>query len=169
MLMSALKGVFMVVVLVGLLAMDQVGWVVGIGSRGLFERDSRNDRLETQVASHGPFGQWSVFDVDFRTQPDPRDTDLGIENRFWTDDRAFNMAQNGPAWGTKDNLKTKAFTTTWIKWGSNAGEGIAYCSVAFHPRTASFYDATPGPGLPGETMPSTARAPACSVTTRSPP
>ena len=142
-LMTCLKGVFMVAVLVGLVLMQQVGWVINLGDRSEHARDARQDRLETLLHSNGDIGgQWSVFDVDFRTQPDPTDKSIDRENRFWDDTRPLYAAQM-----EEDvNWKTKAFTTTWIQWGGNPGEGIPYCISAMHPdRPETPYDATPGP------------------------
>src|ERR1035437_9162697 len=71
-LITSLKVVFLVVALVVLLIVNQVGWIVDLGDRSQRARDARQDRLETLLHSNGDIGgQWSVFDVDFRTQPDP--------------------------------------------------------------------------------------------------
>jgi hypothetical protein len=139
-LITSLKIVFMVVVLVMLVLVNQVGWVINLGDRSQRARDARQNRLEAQLAP-SPGGPWSVFDVDFRTQPDPTDH-LDRENRFWDDERPLYEAQ-----GEEDvNWRTKAFTTTWLfGWGGNPGEGIPYCTVLMHPdRVADFYNATPG-------------------------
>jgi hypothetical protein len=139
-LMNAIKALFMVVVLVLLLFVNQLGWMVDLGDRSRRARDARQNRLEAQL-DPSPGGQWSVFDVDFRTQPDPTDH-LDRENRFWDDTRPLYAAQM-----EEDvNWRTKAFTTTWLfGWGGNPGEGIPYCTVLMHPdRVATFYDATPG-------------------------
>src|ERR1035441_361499 len=139
-LMNAIKLVFMVVVLVIFVLVNQAGWVVDLGDRSQRARDARQDRLEAQLAP-SPGGNWSVFDVDFRTQPDPT-SQLDRENRFWDDERPLYEAQE-----EEDvNWRTKAFTTTWLfGWGGNPGEGIPYCTVLMHPdRVADFYDATPG-------------------------
>jgi hypothetical protein len=130
-------------VLIGSLALivvlvNQLGWIVDLGDRSERGRDGRQNDLETRLLSQA--NQWSVFDVDFRTQPDPTDEHLARENRFWTDERPFNIAQ------IEDdvNWQTKAFTTTWIQWGGDPGEGIPYCTVALNGTFAKFYDATPG-------------------------
>ena len=138
MFMTALKVVFMVVVLLVVVLVNQLGWIVDLGERSERGRDGRQNDLETRLLSQA--NQWSVFDVDFRTQPDPTDKHLDRENRFWTDERPFNIAQ------IEDdvNWKTKAFTTTWIRWGGDPGEGIPYCTVALNGTFAEFYDATPG-------------------------
>jgi hypothetical protein len=138
--LTSLKIVFMIVVLVMLLLVNQVGWITNIGPRSRRARDARQNRLEAQLAP-SPGGPWSVFDVDFRTQPDPTDH-LSREDRFWDDSRPLYAGQM-----EEDvNWRTKAFTTTWLYgWGGNPGEGIPYCTVLMHPgRAATFYDASPG-------------------------
>jgi hypothetical protein len=139
-LMAGLKGVALVVGLLLLLFVQQAGWLVNIGPRSRRARDAQQNRLEAQLAP-SPGGQWSVFDVDFRTQPDPTDH-LYRENRFWDDSRPLYMAQRED----DVNWKTKAFTTNWIVgYGGNPGEGIPYCTVLMHPGPmATFYNATPG-------------------------
>jgi hypothetical protein len=77
----------MLVVLATLVLINQVGWVIDLGDRSQRAHDARIDRLETQLANTGsPGGQWSVFDVDFRTPPGPT-AHLDRENRFWDDNR----------------------------------------------------------------------------------
>lgn len=139
-LMAGLKGAAFVAGLILLLFVNQAGWLVNIGSRSQRARDARQLRLESQLAP-SPGGPWSVFDVDFRMQPDPTDH-LDRENRFWDDSRPLYMAQRED----DVNWKTKAFTTRWnVGYGGNPGEGIPYCTVLMHPgRAATFYDATPG-------------------------
>ena len=134
----------MLVVLVMLVLVNQVGWVMDLGDYSQRARDARQDRLETKLFnSRNIGGQWSVFDVDFRTQPDVTDKHLDRENRFWTEDRPFYLAQMG-AHDHEGNWKIKAFTTTWIRWGGNPGEGISYCTVALNHTLYEFYNATPG-------------------------
>lgn len=106
MVMNFLKFAFMVVVIVILVLVNQAGWVVDLGDRSQRARDARQNRLEAQLAP-SPGGNWSVFDVDFRTQPDPT-AHLDRENRFWDDSRPLYEAQ-----GEEDvNWRTKDFTTT---------------------------------------------------------
>ena len=100
----------MVVVLVTLLLVNQVGWIVDLGDRSQRARDARQDRLETQLAAElNPGGQWSVFDVDFRPQPDPTNKSINRENPFWDDSSPLYAAQVEE----DENRKTKAFRTTW--------------------------------------------------------
>jgi hypothetical protein len=76
----------MVIVLVVVVLVNQLGWIVDLGDRSQIARDARQDRLETLLHSNGDIGgQWPVFDVDFRTQPDPTDKSIDRENRFWDD------------------------------------------------------------------------------------
>ncbi len=139
MLMNFIKLAFMVVVLVMLLLVNEAGWLVNLGSRSQRARNARQNRLEAQI-DPSPGRHWSVFDVDFRIQPNPV-ANIGRENRFWDDDRPLYKAQMEE----DENWDTKAFTTTWIRWGGNPGEGIPYCTMLMHSdRVADFYDATPG-------------------------
>ena len=85
-LISVGKWVVVIGFCLSLLLMNQVGWIVDLGDRSQRARDARQNRLETLVYNNGEVGgQWSVFDVDFRTQPDPTDKSLDRENRFWDD------------------------------------------------------------------------------------
>jgi hypothetical protein len=141
MLMNTLKAVFMLMVLVILVLVNQVGWIVDLGERSQRARISRNNELESQlgVGPDADGGQWSAFDVDFRTQPNPTDKRMTPANRFWDNAEPFSWQEHEP-----DNWRAKAFTTTWIGWGSNPDEGIPYCIAAMHPdRVTPFFDATP--------------------------
>jgi hypothetical protein len=143
---------------------NQVGWVVDLGDRSETARIALNNKLESyHFYNYQPVGSGadntryapqvrakglSVFDVDFRSQPDPTDRNLGSENRFWDDDRTLAEAQyvHLTNEGLREvNWKTKAFATS-LQWGDDSpGEGIPYCIVAIHPdRSATSYDATPG-------------------------
>ena len=107
----------------------------------------------------------SVLVVDFRTQPDPAGSYLDRYNRFWDDEETALQQDEVPT-----TTATKAFAADFSGWGDYPDQGIPYCIAALHPlRPDTFFTMPlPAPGLRVGTMPSTARAPACNVTTKWP-
>ena len=122
-----------------LVLVNQVGWIVDLGERSQRGRVEHNNQVEGQIASGG---FQSVFDIDFRTQPDVTAKYVENYDRFWDDSTPFGF---GVGYGVT-NRTVKAFSLRKVGdgWGQ-PDAGIPYCMAALHvDRRTNFFNDTPG-------------------------
>jgi hypothetical protein len=122
-----------------LVLVNQVGWVVDLGERSQRGRVEHNNQVEGQIASGG---FQSVFDIDFRTQPDVTAKYVENYDRFWDDSTPFGFSVG---YGVT-NRTVKAFSLRKVGdgWGQ-PDAGIPYCMAALHvDRRTNFFNDTPG-------------------------
>jgi hypothetical protein len=131
-----------------LVLVNQVGWVVDLGERSQRGRVEHNNQVEGQIASGG---FQSVFDIDFRTQPDVTAKYVENYDRFWDDSTPFGFSVG---YGVT-NRTVKAFSLRKIGdgWGQ-PDAGIPYCMAALHViRPTNFFNDTPDSWWAGDDHP----------------
>jgi len=131
-----------------LVLVNQVGWVVDLGERSQRGRVAHNNQVEGQIASGG---FQSVFDIDFRTQPDVTAKYVENYDRFWDDSTPFGFSVG---YGVT-NRTVKAFSLRKIGdgWGQ-PDAGIPYCMAALHViRPTNFFNDTPDSWWAGDDHP----------------
>ena len=131
-----------------LVLVNQVGWVVDLGERSQRGRVEHNNQVEGQIANHG---FQSVFDIDFRTQPDVTAKYVENYDRFWDDSTPFGFSVG---YGVT-NRTVKAFSLRKIGdgWGQ-PDAGIPYCMAALHViRPTNFFNDTPDSWWAGDDHP----------------
>jgi hypothetical protein len=128
---------------------NQVGWIVDLGERSQRGRVEHNNQVEGQHLQGDDFAGigkgLSVFDIDFRTQPNPATQGDVRYNRFWLSGEGGIPPENDE--GDSSNAKMKAFTLLPIGngWGDYPDHAIPYCMAALYlERPTDFFNDTPG-------------------------
>lgn len=146
-LMNFAKWAGLILVALVILAINEFGWIVDLGSRSERARIARADYLQRQLHDFdhpdtSGYTDWAVYDIDFRRQPDPTDPDIDPENRFWDDYLPWNQADTQDHPG--DNRTVKAFTTGWGLADGMPHHGIPYCIPSLRPGYAeNSFDSAP--------------------------